>query len=528
MGLSSAALSSNSEAEADDGLFELLGGPLENYCQGVCRITTKDAKLVPFTFNRAQAYTHALIEKQLEETKRVRALILKGRKVGISTYVGARFFRRQHALTDTAIYILSHEETSTTTLFNIAKRFYLNLPLGWRPKVGQANDKVMNFPAMRCSYAVGTAGGKGSARSQTIHCFHGSEVAFWPNAASHLAGALQTVADVDGTEIILESTANGIGGAFHEMWLKAERGEGSYIAIFIPWYWDDMLQRVPPIGWIPIEEEREYQELYNLSADQMYWAHLKNIELGGQPGKFHWLFRQEYPANPQEAFQSSGGEGLVRSALITAARKSIIQVSELDPRLLGADCAANVSQGDSSAFMDRCGRVAGSLVNELMKTDKPMQLVAKIQELHQKHEFHRIFIDVGSVGRAVFDRLMELNYGPILCAVEYGGEANDPLRFRNKRAEIYTLGAEWFSTPGGVKVPDDEVFHRHAAAVDRKPSSNPRIVMVDKLTMRKEKGFSPDKWDAFANTFAEKVIAPAVSASRRRISHRRRRSWMGG
>jgi hypothetical protein len=52
--------------------------------------------------------------------------------------------------------------------------------------------------------------------------FHGSEVAFWPNPASHFAGVVQAVPDEPETEIILETTANGVGGEYHERWQQAE------------------------------------------------------------------------------------------------------------------------------------------------------------------------------------------------------------------------------------------------------------------------------------------------------------------
>ena len=35
-------------------------------------------------------------------------------------------------------------------------------------------------------YAVATAGGKAVGRSKMAHIFHGSEVAFWPNAKKHI------------------------------------------------------------------------------------------------------------------------------------------------------------------------------------------------------------------------------------------------------------------------------------------------------------------------------------------------------
>jgi hypothetical protein len=38
---------------------------------------------------------------------------------------------------------------------------------------------------------------------------------------------VQAVPDLPGTEIILESTGNGIGGEFHERWQMAEAGIGA-------------------------------------------------------------------------------------------------------------------------------------------------------------------------------------------------------------------------------------------------------------------------------------------------------------
>ncbi len=78
----------------------------------------------------------------------------------------------------------------------------------------------MVFDALDSGYRVGTAGTEGVGRSETIQYFHGSEVAYWKNADSHMSGILQAVPEEDGTEIILESTANGIGGLFYPAFPK--------------------------------------------------------------------------------------------------------------------------------------------------------------------------------------------------------------------------------------------------------------------------------------------------------------------
>lgn len=524
------AARSSSNPEPDD-LLEVLAGPLEYYCAGLLKIATKKGKLVPFKLNRSQAFLHAVLEKQLEQTRRVRALVLKSRKVGISTYVAARYFRRTHALQDQTVLIQSHTAPSMTTLFNVAKRFYNHLPGNLRPMIGLWNKETITFPGLRNQYLVSTAGGTGSNRGDTIQLFHGSECAFWPNADDHLKGALQTVADVDSTEIILESTANGVGGMFYDMWIKAERGEGKFIPIFIPWFWDDDCAMQPPISWEPVGEELKLKELYNLSLAQIFWAHLKNIELGGDTGKFCWSFKQEYPSDANEAFQTTGGDGIISSDLVTSARKAIHLVStEYDARLLGVDTARNVSEhGDNTVFIDRTGRVAGGIIFERMKTDESAIIANRIFDLQLAHHFHRIFIDVGFNGKDVFDLLVGRGLVNVLTGVSFAGEAYDKETYKNKRAEIYDLTAKWFRTPGGVRVPDDNTFHKQVTAIRRKPTSEKRILMLDKEQIRKEFKFSPDDFDALATTFAEKVVAPEAMGARRR-SHRqtRGRSFMSG
>jgi hypothetical protein len=62
----------------------------------------------------------------------------------------------------------------------------------------------LTFDRLDSGYRVGTAGTRGIGRSSTLQLFHGSEVAFWPFAETHLAGILQAVADRPGTEAVKE------------------------------------------------------------------------------------------------------------------------------------------------------------------------------------------------------------------------------------------------------------------------------------------------------------------------------------
>lgn len=535
MEMRSATLSSGPEDERaleQARLRNLLCGPLPAYAEKVLKISPKEGmKIEPLRFNKAQLYIDAKLNEQMEEKKRIRALILKGRQQGVSTYVASRFFRRQHAVTDTNIYILSHELESADTLFNIPKKFYNALPIELRPQRGQAGAKKMTFPYMRCSYSVGTAGKKETGRSKTIQLFHGSEVAFWDNAQGHLAGVLRTIGPV-GTEIILESTANGIGNAFHEMWLKAERGEGDYIAIFVPWFWQEEYRLPAPKGWQPEDEEKLYAETHELDLDQSYWLHQTNIEMGGTPGKIHWRFHQEYPGTSADAFQASGAPGLIKAISVTRARQNrTIVATDLDAKYLGIDCARNVQvEGDATHFIDRWGRTAGTQVNLEMRTDDTMEIVGKTIALDNEHHFDMICIDIGGPGAAVYDRLREQGRGARLCLVDFGAAPNDVIKYKNKRAEMYFECNEWFEDVGGARVADDPTLHQQLCVTGYREDSHGRKVMTDKDKIRKLHGFSPDRADALITTFARKVIKPQAHVIVSRAGWRNRsgqqRSWM--
>src|SRR5262249_2534907 len=181
------------------------------FARDILRIRPKTGAIESFVFNRAQQYIHEKLEAQLASLGRVRALILKGRQQGCSTYIGGRYYHRASRNKGLRVYILTHEHQATQNLFEVVERFHLNCPDAERPSTGAANAKELYFDKLDSGYKVGPAGTKGVGRFSTIQLFHGSEVAFWPHADTHAAGVLQAVPNEAGTEIVLESTANGVG-----------------------------------------------------------------------------------------------------------------------------------------------------------------------------------------------------------------------------------------------------------------------------------------------------------------------------
>ena len=312
--------------DRERAIRQRLKDDFEHYASRCLRIRTKSGAVAPFALNRTEHHLHDRLERQRRETGRVRAVVLKGRQVGISTYIAGRFYWRISHRKGARAFILTHLDTASENLFGMARRFHEHCPEIVRPETGKANAKELSFVHLDSGYKVATAGTAEVGRSETIQMFHGSEVAFWPNAQNHSAGIRQAIADVDGTEDIRESTANGVGNPFHAEYKAAERGDSEYEAIFLPWFWHEEYARPPEAGWSAPEAWIDYQKAYQLDTDQTYWAWLKNRDLavlaGGTPDEPCWQFRQEYPANADEAFQTSGADAFIKPDTVIKARKN--------------------------------------------------------------------------------------------------------------------------------------------------------------------------------------------------------------
>ncbi len=477
-----------------------------HYSSKCLKIRTKAGKVEPFSLNKAQAYLHDQLENQRRRTGRVRALVLKGRQQGVSTYIGGRFYHRATHSRGVRVFILTHEQDATNNLFGMVERYHDHCPPLVKPVTGAANAKELSFDKLDSGYAVGTAGAKAVGRSQTVQLFHGSEVAFWPNAAAHFAGVVQAVPDLPGTEIVLESTANGIGGEFHERWQQAEAGIGDYQAIFIPWFWQDEYARPVPDGFVLDDEEAAYAEAYGLSLSQMVWRRAKIAEL-----KDPLLFKQEYPASAAEAFQMSGHDSYIKPDLIVAARKNDLEgfgplVCGADPARFGDDRFSvawrrgrRVSKVESKTKLDT---VAGAnWLKQIIDTDKPA----------------RMFVDVGGLGAGVVDILHSWGhpYDTIVAPVNFGGSPMEPVIMlpdgskqpgaKNRRAEMWMRSREWLEQPGGADIPDSDSIQSDACGPVYGYDTNQQLLIESKEKMRARGIRSPDEWDSVILTFAEPV-----------------------
>ena len=352
------------------------------YAENALQIKKKSGGFTNFQFNTAQLYVHSMIEKQKQKTGKVRAIILKGRQQGMSTYVEGRFYWLTTHWKGMNTFILTHESKATSNIFNMAKRFYDYSPDQVKPFLSKNNSNELIFGNLGSGYAVGTANTAASGRSMNLQLFHGSEVAYWENEASTVSGVMQSIAEEPGTEVVLESTANGAGGLFYRYWHLASIGEIDFIPIFVPWYWQLEYRREPGIDFERTEEEKEYADKivkftnnfygkpYDITDSQLAWRRAKKSLMLNEE-----TFLSEYPYCPEESFVMSGNhvfnqqdvevalsncypplyKGDVRKGKIVPHSKGKLSVwGEPDPResyAIGVDVSEGNANGDYSCVI---------------------------------------------------------------------------------------------------------------------------------------------------------------------------------
>ena len=469
-------------------------------------IRTKQGAVDRFVLNKVQKRLHARLENQRRRTGRVRALILKARQPGVSTYVEGRLYWSVTRRRGVRAFILTHLRDASDAIFEMVQRFHDCNPDENKAHVGASNAKELWFDELDSGYRVGTAGSKAIGRGHTLQFFHGSEVAHWPNAGTHMAGVMQAVPDADDTEIILESTANGPGGLFYDMCKAAERGDGDFELIFIPWFDHAEYARRPPRGWTAPDDIEGYGRLHGLKRSQLHWAWRKNAGLaracGAATDEICWLFRQEYPATAEEAFRGAAQAGLIRAELVTAARAFVAEDQSHMPLILGVDIARG--GGDRTHIIDRQGRCAGTRINKVVDSPDLMNVAGEVAMQIIELNPDMTFVDGTGIGAGVYDRLRERGFRRVTL-VNFGSRPEDSRKYANKRAEMWGRLADWLADRGGVQIPDNDALQAQLCAPRYSFDSSSRLILEPKEKIRERLGGSPDAGDALALTFAEPI-----------------------
>lgn len=284
----------------------------EVFCHESLSVAHKSGRIVPLDFGPAQAKLAAVIAKQKKLGKPVRVICLKARQVWISTYVAARFWRDTAHRPGQHTLILAQDEDTAANIF----RYYDTFDTTYTPfrgvigKPERSNDSGQILEYTNGSYIkFHTAKTTTVGRSRSLRRVHFSEFAFYGDNARALMGAVMSSVPTDSdTEVIIESTANGLGNEFYITWQRAVAGESEWIPFFFAWWehpeYTRPLDVAPDVFQAKLSKlELELKQRYNLTLEQLNWRQWKiRNDLNGDDE----LFKQEFPSNPEEAFLTSG------------------------------------------------------------------------------------------------------------------------------------------------------------------------------------------------------------------------------
>lgn len=281
-------------------------------------IKTKEGQIVPAAigtgdFAWSQKPFIAEIERQYNQGRPVRIIVLKARQLGISTATEATIFAWSFMFPGTNGLVLSHEDPAAQELFQMYRLYWDLWPHRSLFTQRYSTRKQLTFSETRSQIRVVTAKNEQSGRGSTIQALHASEAAFWPDAAELWSGLDQTIPNYHGTIVVIESTANGVGNWFYDMWQRAEEGEVDYVPMFFPWYKHPEYHHHMFEKSTNIELNAEEKHLRRLMQKQQYndefiygsisWRNWKILNsFNGDVERF----MEEYPSYPEEAFITTG------------------------------------------------------------------------------------------------------------------------------------------------------------------------------------------------------------------------------
>jgi hypothetical protein len=480
---------------SEDKLIRILKS-LPLFAKNFLIIHDKSGAEQKFVFNRAQQYIHERLEAQYIATRKVRALILKGRQQGVSTLIQARYFHKIVTHKGKKAFILTHLSDATRAIFEMTKRYSENLDTSLFAQPDKKNDNTLMYDRLGSGYRVGTAGSTEVGRGMTNQYLHLSEYAFYKDAAKIGMGLMNTVAEMNDTEIIKESTANGIDNDFYADWQAAKNGASRYQAIFVPWYWQDEYC-IDDALFIPREDEVEWLEQFGangLKPGHLNWRRIKMQDIKGDYEQKCRKFRQEYPFTDNEAFLSSITDTFIQVDHVRKARNN--KVDSKSNLIIGIDPAR--MGDDRTALIRRRGRRAYGL--ETHYNIDTMELAGIIKRIIDKEHPKRVCIDCIGIGAGVVDRLHELGYD-IVTGVNVARKAAESNKYRNLRAELWGMMREWFIQDMLVEIPDSDELQTDLTCLGYKYDSSDRLLIESKIDAKKRGLLSPDTADALMLTF---------------------------
>lgn len=275
-------------------------------------ILTKQGKIVSMNFTDQQHKLDRTIKKIRDRNKPVRLVICKYRRGGFSSGTAAIIYKETVFRSGQESLVVAHEGKAVKeSLFPMYSRFnstyrpFRNIII--LPELVSNRKDGLDY-SNGSSISIQTANNLEAARSFNYRKVHLSEFAFYRNARTLMAALMQTIPDDPDTVVIVESTANGLGNDFHNLYQLAKSGKSEWVALFFGWNEDkeNVRQLDEPADKFQSslsDDEKLLMIQYSLSLEQLNW---RRYTIANKCNSDTRLFQQEYPINDIEAFLVTG------------------------------------------------------------------------------------------------------------------------------------------------------------------------------------------------------------------------------
>ena len=266
--------------------------------------------IVPLVLNSTQRLVLAEIRRLRAAGVPPRLIILKSRQVGISTLIEALIFYHAFLTANVESLVLAHNVKLSKALLRMTKRFFKHLPKEMQGKRKLDNVNEIHFAHNDSRVQVEAVG---EVRGYSALDLHLSEFGFYENANETFKAIMQSVPRVVQSMVAIESTANGVGNKFHQLWTNAvtrandkSLGENDrgWSAIFVPWFKHEEYMMRP--WFLPADatpDERDLAKRFGLNMRQLAWRRWC-IETNCDGSEE--TFNVEYPSTWQDAFLMTG------------------------------------------------------------------------------------------------------------------------------------------------------------------------------------------------------------------------------
>ena len=278
--------------------------------------------------NRAQRYYLTVLERLRKAGMPIFIVLLKARQWGGSTLTQAYMmwiqkYHRQHWNS----VIVGDVEKQSKVVLSMYEKAALDhdtfedegIPTVLKP-YGRTND-IRVLEGRDCTISVGSMQKPDKIRSEDISMAHFTEFGLWKATESKTPEDVMqsvdgTILDDDYSLWVIESTAKGVGNAFHDISMAAKAGESKFTFVFVPWMMIDMYSRA--ISLDPsrrayktqpeaypkfIESMSDYEWFLwkeGATLEAINWYRIKSRSVD------EWRMKSEFPSTDIEAFQSTG------------------------------------------------------------------------------------------------------------------------------------------------------------------------------------------------------------------------------